>query len=247
LSVSSPDVARLIKWPARHCEKFEWGARLQIAGAARVINRVKGTSHQRVGSALVRTFASEYVNGCEVADGALDCVPFHVGRNVHYKGLDAHYSHRAAADRARSNDVSPLGGGGSHHHRPPGPLTTVRLYLRRGYTPVAVSVFHDGAPGSTPVQRGAGAGSVRPPICPRTTRHFWVPPLRDLVTQCRHVDPQDGATATPGLGRRSPGRGSSLGSREWRGSVLGWRLIKPSPDLHARCRGSRWPLRCRSR
>jgi hypothetical protein len=31
LPVGSSDVARLIKWPARHCEKFEWGASLETS------------------------------------------------------------------------------------------------------------------------------------------------------------------------------------------------------------------------
>jgi hypothetical protein len=54
---------------------------------------------------------------------------------------------------------------------------------------------------------------------------------RDLVTQRRHVDPcansPDGATATRGPGRRLSSRGSSLRSRVWRASVLGWRLCWP--------------------
>jgi hypothetical protein len=69
----------------------------------------------------------------------------------------------------------------------------------------------------------------------------WLAPLRDLVTQGRHDDPcantADGAPATPGLGRRSPGRGNSLGFVAPRANVLGWQpcwpLGSPGPSSSA--------------
>jgi hypothetical protein len=65
-----------------------------------------------------------------------------------------------------------------------------------------------------------------------------VVPSRHLVTQRPLVAPcansQGGATATPGPGRRSQARGSSLGSQAWRASAPGWRpcwpLCRPPPS-----------------